>query len=117
MFVVNYIDGFKIYNLVYVVVCVLYSVIGRVGFGIVIMFFSFFIILNLCFYMLMFNKIYRLFRFVYFNDELRSIYLYKKYISILFKFLVIIVSFMFFYILMIVLNGIVVLNNDLVKLF
>lgn len=112
---VNYIDGFKIYNTAYVAVCASYSVIGRVGLGIVTMLFSSFIILNLCLYMLMFNKIYRLSRSVYPNDELRSIHLYKKHTSILFKLSAITVSFMLLYTPMIVLNGIAVLNNDLAK--
>lgn len=79
------------------------------------MLFSSFIILNLCLYMLMFNKIYRLSRSVYPNDELRSIHLYKKHTSILFKLSAITVSFMLLYTPMILLNGIAVFNNDLAK--
>ncbi|XP_065939449.1 melanocortin receptor 5-like [Magallana gigas] len=59
--------------------------------------------------------IYRLSRSVYPNDELRSIHLYKKHTSILFKLSAITVSFMLLYTPMIVLNGIAVLNNDLAK--
>lgn len=110
---VNYIDGFKIYNAAPTAVCASYSVIGRVGLGIVTMLFCSFIILNMFLYMLMFVKIYRLSRSIFPNDELRSIHLYKKHTRILFKLSAITVSFMLLYTPMIVLNVIVVFNNDM----
>lgn len=77
LLVVNFIDGFKIYGLVWMVVCVFYIMMGRVGLVMVIMVFCFLFVLNVFFYMLMFMKIFKFFKVVYFSDNLRSCYFYR----------------------------------------
>ncbi|XP_048755531.1 melanocortin receptor 3-like [Ostrea edulis] len=110
--VVNFHDGFRIYDIQDLQVCASYIMVGKTGLAIVTFLFCIFMILNIVLYILMFMKMYKLSYSVHTADSLNRQRHFKSQAKILINLSAITGAFMVLYTPMIVMSMIDIFDKN-----
>jgi hypothetical protein len=110
--VVNFYDGFQIYDIQEIEVCIAYVMVGKTGLTIVTVLFCIFMAMNVVLYILMFRKMFKLSNAVHIADALNRRKHFQNQAKTLMNLSAITATFMVLYTPLIVMNLVDIFNRN-----